>query len=1027
MTGIAEPMDFNGFESIVSLNGSGSYRLDFTATTDQYVFEILGISDSMGYKPEIAYSIDNFSFNLLDIDSTELLWNIGFDSLPEDIYSYIVEEDDTLSMGIISYDTIENRLRVNLLEDEAPEYVGILMKDVVLEADRYYRFRPTISVISTSNDLTGVMALTRDHSESNIRDMKIFDVNQASEMIFYSDSGGLQTLLLGVVGDSSTYYYVDSLSLELLEMSISELYSNDFSTSAAGWRSKFADSLELTAGRIDWQSEEETMRIWPWGNDVGVIGSVVREIDVEPGIYNMVMAKVTLPDHPNAKVSLGVYDELAANVNFSTLSVEPMAHAVAEDFEETILYFSFRPNTDKMSLVMMYQSAEFGRVLLDDVKVISIEPYDRDTLLSMTFDDTSGVYNDWRSSIWPDSLINDSIVVSYISHDTAVGRMRVEVVEDPFEEDIENYVGVVHRRLSGLQVDKEYELSYQLEQGEAGLRKMQVMLIPQSSFELGMLNPTEHLFIDSTEIGDSISLRFTATQSDMNLLIIGESGAADNYYYIDNFGLKEGFVKTVNCDRSNLQLADQESRYRFGFNGMEAENEIYKNGGYDFGARIYDGRSGRFLSTDPLASNFAMQSPYVFAANSPILFIDKDGEIAFLAPLIWAGVKWGGKRLAIGMLSDIAVQLAVERYFGGAHSWTDAYENLDIKWGQAVASGAENLIKNKHASAFVSAMGDMVDEVIDKGGDVTAENLMIRGGAGLASSYFAKGMGNMIGYISKYGWKNVKAGLKEMGLSETLIKSLKPCGCFADSTQILTNSGYKAIVDVAIGDSVWAYNDSLNISNWEKVIDTYIIEWNEIYVIYANKEQIETTHEHPFYINNSWVKAEDIRKGDTLTSTSNQPIVVDSVQVKRGDYYVYNLLVENSHTYYVSSSEILVHNGKPCPISWQPKGGIFETGFNTKKIHANFTDKKGRRIGEVGFWINEAGDDILVFPATGGMSASQKVDAVAYGQAFIDNKDNLMKFKGLLNDALTNGNVSESDKKVIPKLIEIVDKKIEAL
>ncbi|HUH74213.1 MAG TPA: hypothetical protein VLZ75_07380 [Chitinophagales bacterium] len=659
LTGIAEPMDFNGFESVVPLEGSGTYRLDFTATTDQYVFEILGISDSMGYKPEIAYSIDNFSFNLFDIDSTELLWKIGFDSLPEDIYSYIVEEDDTLSMGIISYDTIENRLRVNLLEDEAPEYVGILMKDVVLEADRYYRFRPTISVISTSNDLTGVMALTRDHSESNIRDMKIFDVNQASEIIFYSESGGLQTLLLGVMGDSSTYYYVDSLSLELLDISISELYSNDFSTSAAGWRSKFADSLELTAGRIDWQSEDETMRIWPWGNDVGVIGSVVREIDVVPGIYNMVMAKVILPDHPNAKVSLGVYDELAANVNFSTLSVEPMAHAEAEDFEETILYFTFRPNTDKMSLVMMYQSAEFGRVILDDVKVISIEPFERDTLLSMTFDDTSGVYDDWRSSIWPDSLISiDSILLSYISHDTLQGRMRLDMVQDFNNEN--ELLGATARKLTGLQVGKKYEASFEIQtDGVHRIRQVNSVVFPNSEFRMGIIQPvdTNMIQVDSVYLDQDtnhIVLRFTATESDMVISISANARrAAPYHYYIDNFQLREGFVKTLNCDRSNLQLADQESRYRFGFNGQERQTEL----GPSFTTAeywMYDGRLGRRWNIDPEDYQISEWSPYVCLADNPNLYVDKNGDVWHIigGGLLGGGIELGSQLISSGFEWD---------------------------------------------------------------------------------------------------------------------------------------------------------------------------------------------------------------------------------------------------------------------------------------------------------------------------------------------------------------------------------------
>src|SRR5690606_18829797 len=47
----------------------------------------------------------------------------------------------------------------------------------------------------------------------------------------------------------------------------------------------------------------------------------------------------------------------------------------------------------------------------------------------------------------------------------------------------------------------------------------------------------------------------------------------------------------------------------------------------DFGERMQDARIGRLnMSIDPLSRKFSWQSPYVFAGNSPIVHIDKDGE-----------------------------------------------------------------------------------------------------------------------------------------------------------------------------------------------------------------------------------------------------------------------------------------------------------------------------------------------------------------------------------------------------------------
>jgi RHS repeat-associated protein len=68
--------------------------------------------------------------------------------------------------------------------------------------------------------------------------------------------------------------------------------------------------------------------------------------------------------------------------------------------------------------------------------------------------------------------------------------------------------------------------------------------------------------------------------------------------------------------------------YRFGFNGKEKVDEVTGNSGdtYDYGARVYDARLGRFLSRDPLAKSYPFYSPYQFAANTPIMAIDLDGR-----------------------------------------------------------------------------------------------------------------------------------------------------------------------------------------------------------------------------------------------------------------------------------------------------------------------------------------------------------------------------------------------------------------
>jgi RHS repeat-associated protein len=68
-------------------------------------------------------------------------------------------------------------------------------------------------------------------------------------------------------------------------------------------------------------------------------------------------------------------------------------------------------------------------------------------------------------------------------------------------------------------------------------------------------------------------------------------------------------------------------KYRFAFNGKESDKEWKGTTGavYDYGFRIYDARVTRFLSVDPLTKDYPWYTPYQFAGNMPIAFIDIDG------------------------------------------------------------------------------------------------------------------------------------------------------------------------------------------------------------------------------------------------------------------------------------------------------------------------------------------------------------------------------------------------------------------
>lgn len=74
------------------------------------------------------------------------------------------------------------------------------------------------------------------------------------------------------------------------------------------------------------------------------------------------------------------------------------------------------------------------------------------------------------------------------------------------------------------------------------------------------------------------------------------------------------------------RVYNDQDRYRYGFNGKENDSEVKGEGGQqDYGMRIYDPRVARFLSVDPLMREYPWYTPYQFAGNNPIKYIDLDG------------------------------------------------------------------------------------------------------------------------------------------------------------------------------------------------------------------------------------------------------------------------------------------------------------------------------------------------------------------------------------------------------------------
>jgi len=148
-------------------------------------------------------------------------------------------------------------------------------------------------------------------------------------------------------------------------------------------------------------------------------------------------------------------------------------------------------------------------------------------------------------------------------------------------------------------------------------------------------------------------------------------------------------------------------KYRFGFNGKENDKD-FGEGHVDFGARVYDSKTGRWFATDPLQAKYPYLSSYNFVANSPIMFIDIDGR-----EIIWPVVtstnpfqKAVQKTTIHRMKRTIEWMLQDHPEFAKIYKILDESDKkyrIDLLFDKDIANYFN---KNKFAGGFVASSAD---------------------------------------------------------------------------------------------------------------------------------------------------------------------------------------------------------------------------------------------------------------------------------------------------------------------------------
>lgn len=401
--------------------------------------------------------------------------------------------------------------------------------------------------------------------------------------------------------------------------------------------------------------------------------------------------------------------------------------------------------------------------------------------------------------------------------------------------------------------------------------------------------------------------------------------------------------------------------YRYGYNGMEKDNAVSPTGvtgaNYSTDFREIDTRIGRWWSRDPIVK--PCESPYVTFGDNPIAFADPSGldpvegggsggnsnSSSFVgppAPRVFSCPEVTITAPKIGNSQNIPEQHAGFNYSEGQQvmwdptfgSWYHHNGRLydETAYRSAVSALAESNLKpelgiSPTAIGFngdASVSPSFIDFYTDATRDLFGSNEVAFGMFNpFMNELFLPSNTGMDGQgIADFGGvvtavragavltiSKVTARLVARKLAKNEVNRLAMSFCFAAGTVVLTSNGSKPIESVTTSDSVWAFDETEKTTTLHPVTALSKREYDGLLIfVVVGADTIKATSEHPFYVDERWVEAQNLKAGDALTLLGGGRKKIAQLWRRDTTLSVYNFTVDKAHTYFVSESGVLVHN-----------------------------------------------------------------------------------------------------------------------
>lgn len=134
--------------------------------------------------------------------------------------------------------------------------------------------------------------------------------------------------------------------------------------------------------------------------------------------------------------------------------------------------------------------------------------------------------------------------------------------------------------------------------------------------------------------------------------------------------------------------------------------------------------------------------------------------------------------------------------------------------------------------------------------------------------------------------------------------------CFTEDTPVITANGIVSIKDIEVGDLVYSYDELTGSCCYQEVTQTTVSSTQTLVNINVNNTIISSTNNHPYLTLEGWKKASELSVGDRLYTCEGCSAEINYIEINNysNDVYVYNLCIDNSHTFMIGEDGIIVHN-----------------------------------------------------------------------------------------------------------------------